>query len=97
MATRKEVRDDLNEIRFYYSKKDIFDITAKELKSVALLEKIKKYNTAMEQAPANLFIVYVSLYMNNNTQEALAADWDYSQQYISYLNVKLVNYLCSQF
>ena len=96
MTTKKKVRDDLNEIRFYYSKKELFDITAKELKSVALLEKVKKYNAVMEQAPANLFIVYVSLYMNNNTQEALADDWDYSQQYISYLNVKLVEFLCSQ-
>lgn len=95
MLTKVEVRNDLKEIRYYYAMKDLFDRSSQTVKPLAIVQKVEKYNTAMQNAPAKLYVLYVSLYVNNNTQSALAAEWQFSADYLKELNNKLIEYLQS--
>ena len=47
MKTKEEVREDLNEIRYYCSKQKDFENAAKTIGSSAVVEKVKTYNEAM--------------------------------------------------
>ena len=91
--TLNQVRDDLKEIRYYYSMKELFDSAANTVKPVALLNKVARYNEAMKTAPGRLFVIYVSLYVQNNSQTALADDWGFAREYIQDLNQRLVEFL----
>ena len=91
--TISQVREDLKEIRYYYSMKELFDSAANTVKPVVLLNKVAMYNEAMKSAPGRLFVIYVSLYVHNNSQTALADDWGFGREYIKDLNQRLVEYL----
>ena len=93
MLTINQVREDLKEIRYYYSMQELFDSAANTVKPVAILNKVELYNAAIKAAPARLYILYISLYVNNNTQAALADDWGYTREYVKEINQKLVEYL----
>lgn len=93
MLTINQVREDLREIRFYYSMQSLFDSAANSVRPVAILNKVERYNAAIKTAPAKLYILYVSLYVNNTSQAALADDWGYTREYIKEMNQKLVEYL----
>ena len=47
----------------------------------------------MKTAPGRLFVIYVSLYVQNNSQTALADDWGFAREYIKDLNQRLVEFL----
>jgi hypothetical protein len=51
------------------------------------------YNQAVKDAPARLYDLYISLYVQNNSQAALAYEWDYTNDYIKRLNNRLCEYL----
>jgi hypothetical protein len=94
--TLEEVREDLKEIRYYYSMKDMFDSGAKTVLPVAVLEKVERYNKAIAQAPAKMYILYLSLYVRNNSQTTLAGDWGYTPNYVKDLNNMLIEFLRKQ-
>lgn len=93
MITINQVREDLKEIRYYYSMQKLFDSAANTVKPVAILNKVDRYNAVMKLAPAKLYIIYMSLYVQNNTQAALADEWGYTREYVKEINQKLVEYL----
>lgn len=90
--TIQKIREDLKDIRYYYSKQKIFDSNLKIVVQSSVVEKVNRYNEAVKNAPARLYDVYVSLYVQNNTQEALAFDWDFSPEYIKLLNRQLCEF-----
>ena len=92
MLSIQEIREDLREIRYYYSKQKMFDSATKVIAS-ALLDKVERYNQAMKNASARLYDLYYSLYVQNNTQAALAYDWDLSVDYLKLLNRQLCEFL----
>ena len=57
------------------------------------LEKVARYNDLVQDAPAQLFGLYVAIYTENNTQLAVALDWGLSEGYVKNLNRKLCEYL----
>ena len=89
----EQIRDDLKEIRYYYSMKDLFNKGESKVKPTAVLEKVEKYNKLMETAPAKMYILYVALYLENNTQASLAEEWNYTPDYIKELNLKLCEFI----
>ena len=95
MLTTVQVRNDLKEIRYYYSMKELFDRSSKTVKPLAIVQKVERYNTAMQNAPARLYILYVSLYIDNNTQAVLAEEWQLTADYMKELNNKLIYFLQS--
>ena len=93
MSDLEKVREDLKDIRYYYAHKQVFERASAEQIVNNVIRKAERYNRAMEQAPPILFDLYVSLYIQNNTQAAFAYDRDYSVNYIKDLNNSLCGYL----
>jgi hypothetical protein len=96
MLTLTKIREDLKDIRYYYARKEIFDKAFKEVTTNTILEKVQKYNEAVNTAPSRLFDLYVSLYVKNLTQESLAFDLGYTPEYIQKQNKKLLLFLQSK-
>ncbi len=91
--TAKNIRDDLRDIRYFYSRKELFDKTASSVGTNIIFEKVEKYNQVICLAPPRLYDVYVSIYLQNNTQESLADKLGYSVEYVSMLHTQLINFL----
>lgn len=97
MITNMEIRNDLKDIRYYFSRKEVFDKALDSVGKSVIIEKIDKYNEAIKTAPPRLYDLYVSLYLNNNTQESLADKLGYTLEHISRLNSGLVKFLQKTF
>lgn len=86
--TKEEIRNDLKDIRYYYSMERLF-LSGENVVQV----KVNHYNAVMRKAPAKLYAVYFGLYVNNNSQAALAEDWGCTERYVRRLSDKLYGYL----
>lgn len=93
MLQLNQIRQDLKEIRYYYSRQNLFDDSFKKIASNTVLEKAKKYNEAIKTAPPQLYDLYINLYTRNYTQEGLAIELSYTPEYIQMLNKKLLLFL----
>ncbi len=80
--TKEEIRNDLKDIRYYYSMERLFLSGESVVRADEVIDKVKRYNAVMSKAPAKLYAVYMGLYVNNNSQSALAEDWGYTERYI---------------
>ena len=96
MKSLNEIRKDLANIRYYYSRKEVFDKAEISVGKNAVIEVAKKYNAAIRTAPPRLYDLYISLYIMNNTQESLAAEMNYSLQNIQLHHTNLVLFLQKQ-
>ncbi len=95
--TVKQVKSDLEEIKFYYANQSEFDIAAKSIGESAASIKAKKYNDAITRAPAVLYSLYFALYVNGNSQQDYALDSDRTVNYICNMNLDLCRFFISQF
>lgn len=95
MMTRQEIQADLREIRYYYSMKEMFDKSVDTVKPLAIIEKVNRYNKAMENASAKMLALYLSLYVYNNSQAVIAEDWNLTRESIKNQNRLLQEYLQS--
>ena len=93
MKTIQEIRADLRDIRYYFSRKESFEKLSGLNIRFEIEEKIKRYNNLMTTANPNLIDLYVNLYLKENTQEGVSYDMGYSQTYIYKLNRKLLEFL----
>lgn len=93
MVGLNRIREDLREVRYYYTRKELFDETFKSISANVILEKVYRYNDAMRTAPLRLYDLYVCLYTKNYTQAALAIELDYTAEYIQMLHKKLLLFL----
>lgn len=66
MITLKQIRQDLRDIRYYYSKQKMFDGLANSLGQNEIVERAAMYNKAMQKAPIKLYDVYI-FYMIKKT------------------------------
>jgi len=96
MATLQQIREDLREIRYYYSRQTLFDAFSITIVQSSVLDKVARYNLALKNAPARLYCLYIALYVKNNTQKTLSYNWNCSVDYIKHLNKLLCNYLLSK-
>ena len=72
--TTEEIRAELQDVRYYYSRKAMFD-----------------------RAKPRLYDIYVTLYVENNTQASAAEKWGCSEGYIRYLNRQLYAFFVNAF
>ena len=93
MLTIQKIREDLNDIRFYYSKQKALEHASKTVVQSSIIDKVNKYNQAVKDAPIRLYDLYISLYIHNNTQAALADDWDCSERNIGLMTRQLLDFL----
>ena len=91
--TITELKEELQEVKYYYRHKAMFDRALSTVSKNKVLEKVARYNDLGQDAPAQLFGLYVAIYTENNTQLAVALDWGLSEGYIKNLNRKLCEYL----
>ena len=97
MITLEEIKNELKDIRFYYSKKTMFDAAFKETKGNNITDLVDKYNETMKNAPTKLYGIYVCLYVHGGTQESIANEMSYTPFYIYKLNNKLIEFLYKVF
>jgi len=97
MKTLENIREDLKNIRYYYSRKEIFEKASVSVGQNATFEIAQQYNEAICSAPPRLYDLYVSLYLQNNTQDSLSDKLGYTTEHISRLNGQLVRFLQKQF
>lgn len=90
--TLNEIRKELKEIRYYYSRKNVFDKEVESIGVNSICKRIEVYNKIACLAPPRLFDLYITLYKENNTQESLADKLGYSSEHISRLNNELVRF-----
>lgn len=95
--TKQDIRKDLHDIRYYYAHRAIFERAGVTIAENTVLEKIKRYAEAIYHSPLRLYMLYVKLYTENNTQLSLAEEMGYSEGYIKILNKQLVEYLLGYF
>lgn len=96
MLAIEKIREDLAEVRYYYTRKKVLDEAMESVGINTILGKVNRYNEAMRTAPPQLYDLYVCLYMRNYTQEGLSLEWNYTPQYIQKLNKKLLLFLQTQ-
>ncbi len=96
MLAMDTIREELMDIRYYYTRKKVLDEAIGIVGTNTILEKVERYNATMRTAPPQLYDLYVCLYTKNHTQESLAMDWGYSPSYIRKLNKKLLLFLQAQ-
>ena len=93
MLSPATIRSDLKDIRYYYSRKEVFDNAEISVGKTSIIGKIEVYNNAICSAPPRLYDLYVSLYLQNNTQDSLSERLGYTLEYISRLNSQLIRFL----
>ena len=96
MVSLDKIRKDLKEIRYYYSRKELFDESTRCVATNGVLEKVRRYNEAIQCAPPRLYDMYICLYVKNYTQEGLSIELNYTPEYIQMLNKQLLLFLQSK-
>lgn len=96
MLTLNKIREDLKEIRYYYSRKAMFDECKNKVIGNSITEKARRYNEAVRTAPPRLYDMYMMLYVKGFTQEGLSVELNYTPVYIQMLNKKLLLFLQSK-
>lgn len=93
MTTIQQIKADLREIRYYYAKQKDLDGAAHTVGTSKISQKLERYNAAVRNAPIRLYDLYISLYVNNNTQLVVSFDWDCTVDHIKRLNRQLCLFL----
>ena len=70
MVSLDNIREDLKEIRYYYTRKEVFDEAFKSIGVNVSLEKVYRYNDAIKTAPLRLYDVYVCIHKKLYTSRA---------------------------
>ena len=95
--TVEQIRCDLKDIKYYYSRKKVFEEGFQATGRSAVLDKVQEYNEIIRTAPARIYDLYVSLYVRNHTQESLSDELGYTPEYIQTLNKDLLMFLQHEF
>ena len=96
MVPLDKIRSDLKEIRYYYSRKAMFDECKNIVIGSSIMEKVRRYNEAVKSAPPHLYDLYMMLDVKGYTQEGTAAELNYTPVYIQMLNKQLLLFLQSK-
>ena len=90
--TLNEIKQQLKTIRLYYTNKARFSAAFESLPHT-VKELVDKYAAIVSTAPLDLYYIYYELYVKGLTQEAAAADLNYSTEYIRQKNKRLLLFL----
>ncbi len=93
MINIQQIRDELKEVRYFYGHRKGIEVGLKQGVNNNIVNLVNKYNDAVRTAPAQLYDLYVGLYLEDNTQASLAEKWGYSNEHIRRLHNKLCAFL----
>ena len=90
--TLNEIRQQLKTIRLYYASKARFSDAFDSLPH-CVTQLAEQYAEIVFSTPLDLYLFYYELYVKGLTQEAAAADLNYSTEYIRQKNKRLLLFL----
>ncbi|MBQ4443534.1 MAG: hypothetical protein II896_02595 [Clostridia bacterium] len=93
MKSKKQVRDELMEIKYYHSYRDVFDAHNDDVRSERLKLLKAYYDALMKNAPLRLLHIYYEYYLTDQSQEVLADRFCVSTSCISKFCQQLCQYL----
>ena len=96
MITIETIKRELEGIRYYYGRREVFDKAFDSVGKNAILQTVSKYNEAICSAPPKIYEMYVSLYVECCTYEAAAEALCYSVNYVYKTNKKIVNFFYNE-
>lgn len=94
-TTIEQIRKDLKTLRLYYSAQAQLD-KAFTFIHHCTTELVKTYTEMIGNAPLELYMLYIELYVNGSTQEAAAEQMGYCTEYIRIKNKRLLEYFCER-
>ena len=94
-TTIEQIRNDLKTLRLYYSAQAQLD-KAFTFIPHCTTELVKTYSETIGRAPLELYMLYIELYVNGNTQEFAAEQMGYCTEYIRMKNKRLLEFFCRQ-
>ena len=97
MITKETVRKDLEDIRYYYARKETFDNSFDGIGKNAILNTVERYNRAICDASPKLYEMYVCLYVRCCTYDGAAEALGYSNNYIYKTNMKIIDFFYNEF
>lgn len=92
LVTIKEIKEDLKEIKYYYSRKKSLDEAFRNIGYNAVIKKVELYTELIKKASPQFYDLYISLYVNNHTQESLSEQMCYTRESVNIMNKKLIFY-----
>ena len=96
MKTIKKVKEDLGEIRYYYSKIKDFEKISVVIGESDVCKLVARYNKVIRRGSIRFYDLYVSLYVNNNSLSVVAEDWGINYYYVSRLNKQLCDFFVKE-
>ena len=94
--TKQELRSHLQDIRYYYIHKAMFDKAETTGFKSETLKKIERYGRLMTKAPPRLYVLYYLLYVEGKTQYAAALEQNVTEGHIRNLGRLLQQYLLDE-
>ncbi len=96
MKTIKKVKEDLSEIKYYYSKIKDFEKISVVVGESDVCKLVARYNKVIRRGSIKFYDLYVSLYVNNNSLSVVAEDWGINYYYVSRLNKQLCDFFVEE-
>ncbi len=96
MKTIKKVKEELSEIRYYYSKIKDFEKISVVIGESDVCKLVARYNKVIRRGSIRFYDLYISLYVNNNSLSVVAEDWGINYYYVSRLNKQLCDFLVKE-
>lgn len=91
--TKHEIKADLQDIRYYYTHKAMFDRAEDTGFKNIVVKKAERYGVYMSRASPKLYALFYSLYVEGKTHLATAMDWNVTEGHIKNVSNQLYLYL----
>ena len=92
MISIATIRSELNDIKYYYARREQFEKAFDSVGKNEILKTVEKYNRVICLAGPKLYELYVCLYIDCHTHVATAEALNYSENYIYKTNKKLAEF-----
>ena len=86
------IKNELEDIKYYYSRKDMFDKAFNSVGKKEILQTVERYNAIICSAPPKVYELYVTLYIECCTYEAAAEALCYSVNYVYKTHKKILDF-----
>ena len=94
MTDERIIRDDLEEIKYYSTRKYVLDSYMKDFCETNILDLMSKYNAVIKHAPIKFYHLYVLIYLKGNTQEFAADEMGFAINTVQTMQKNLILWLC---
>lgn len=94
MISEKIIKDDLENIKYYSTRRYVLDSYFKNFCENNITALTEKYNKVMAFAPIKLYHLYVLRYLKGSTQEYTADEMGFTHTTVHSMHNSLLHWLC---